>query len=88
MGILEKLEPSQIVYTLELWAPECLEFGHLGSGRLVLGQKDAWTQKIKICILPSKLQSLIMISLIAGFSFSKNESILARIWYNVSKTSH
>ena len=79
MGLLEKLESSRIVYTLGLSPPECLEFGRLDSRRLVLGQKDAWTQKIKICILPSKLQSLIMISLIAGFSFSKNENILAKI---------
>ena len=80
MGPLEKLDSSRIVYTLVLWQPECLEFGRLDSGRLVLGQKDASTQKIKICILPSKLQSLIMISVIAGFSFSKNEYILAKIW--------
>ena len=80
MGILEKLDSARIVYTLGLWQPKCLEFGHLDSGRLILGQKDASTQKIKICILPSKLQSLIMISVIAGFSFSKNEYILAKIW--------
>ena len=80
MGLLEKLDSSRIVYTLGLWQPECLEFGRLDSGRLVLGQKDAWTQKIKICIFLSKLQSLIMISVIVGFSFSKNEYILAKIW--------
>ena len=80
MGLLEKQESSRIVYKLGLWPPECLEFGRLGSRRLVLGQKDAWTQKIKMCILPSKFQPLIMISLIAGFSFSKNEYILAKIW--------
>ena len=62
MGLLEKLESSHMVHTLELCPPECLEFGRLDSGRLVLGQKNAWTQKIKICILPSKLQLLIMIS--------------------------
>ena len=80
MGLLEKLDSSRIVYTLGLWQPECLEFGRLDSGRLVLGQKDAWTRKIKIYILPSKLQSLIMISLILGISFSKNEYILAKTW--------
>ena len=80
MGLLEKLDSSRIVYTLGLWQPECLEFGRLDSGRLVLGQKDAWTRKIKIYILPSKLQSLIMISLILGISFLKNEYILAKTW--------
>ena len=80
MGLLEKLGSSRIVYTLGLWQPEFLEFGRLDSGRLVLGQKDTSTLKIKICILSSKLQSLIMISVIAGFSFSKNEYILAKIW--------
>ena len=69
MGILEKLDSARIVYMLGLWQPECLEFGRLDSGRLVLRQKDASTQEIKICILPSKLQLLIMISVIAGFSF-------------------
>ena len=80
MGLLEKLDSSRIVYTLGLWPPECLEFGRLDSGRLVLGQKDALIQKLKICILPLNLHSLIMISLIAGFSFSKNEYSLAKIW--------
>ena len=80
MGLLEKLDSSRIVYTLGLWPPECLEFGRLDSGRLVLGQKDAWTRKIKLYILPSKLQSLIMISLISGISFSRNEYIFAKTW--------
>ena len=74
------VEFSRKVYTLGLWEPGCLEPGRLDSGCLVLRQKDAWIQKIKICILPSKVLSLIMISLIVGFSFSKNECILARIW--------
>ena len=80
MDILEKLESSRIVYTLGLWSPECFEFGLLDSGCLILGQKDAWSQKIKICILQSKQQSLIRISLLAGFSFSKSENIPARVW--------
>ena len=80
MGILEKLESSHIVYRFELWAPECLEFERLDSGRLVLGQKDTWTQKTKICILPSKLAVADYDIFNNGFSFSRNESILARIW--------
>ena len=75
MGILEKLKSSHIVYRFELWAPECLD-----SGRLVLGQKDTWTQKTKICILPSKLAVADYDIFNNGFSFSRNESILARIW--------
>ena len=54
MGILEKLESSRIIYTLGLWSPKCLEFELLDSGHLVLGQKDAWTQKIKIFAFYSK----------------------------------
>ena len=54
MGILEKLESSRIIYTLGLWLPKCLEFELLDSGHLVLGQKDAWTQKIKIFAFYSK----------------------------------
>ena len=83
MGLLKKLDSSHIVYTLGLWQPECLEFGRLDSGRLVLGQKDASTQKIKICILLSKLQVL---------AFKKTNTFLLKSGrqgdYNVSKTSH
>ena len=80
MDILKRLGSSRIVYTLGLWLPEYFEFGFLDSGRLILGQKDDWSQKIKICILQSKQQSLIRISLLAGFSFSKSENIPARGW--------
>ena len=73
MGIPEKLDSARMVYILGLWVSGCLESGHSDIGRLALGKLDA-------CILLSKVQSLIMVSLIAGFSFPKNESILARIW--------
>ena len=71
MAMSENLDSARVVYTLGLWAPERLESGSSDSGRL---DPENWNW-----ILPSKVQWLIMISLIADFSSSKNESILARI---------
>ena len=63
------------IWTLRPWAPGLEKIGLLGFGCM-----DPKNQNF---ILPLKVQSLIMIYLIAGFSFLKNEGILARIWKGV-----
>ena len=79
MDIEEKLDSARIVYTLGLWAPGCLESGRWEPGRLVLRKLNTWRwldPKNYNCILPSKAQPLIMIRLIAGFSFLKMKAFL------------
>ena len=79
MGIPENLHSLHIVYTLGLWAPDCLESGRSDSGHLVLAN---WTLGLW-SLVPKKLKMNFtakgaVAGLIAGFSFSKNESIFAR----------
>ena len=78
MGIPEKLDFARIVYTLGLWAPGCLESGPLVFGKLDACTLVAWTEKLKFHFTVKG--AVADYDIFNGFSFSKNESILARIW--------